>query len=502
MSNTSLLCLIVCLIIIWLGRKYVLNTPNYEQFTQVPKSFASAHITDYNNFRSPKSNIISFNEVTEPSQWGDEFVEPNNPIETKQLLSQPKPELIYTYTYFNRYFDTILINVIHDLDKQYNNRRSLLDKRANLQWLNIYQQQFQPIIKQFQKSQNKNNLNLNLNLNPNVQIYKFSNCEVIVQHIILRVMDAINAKFNMSPNPVNFDKFPILVTSPSDETRVLHLYVNKAYTANGDVVYEPDALNPNLNEHLSENFKTPILIFADNINIDRLTFTLKFLRIPILDYQQLRQYSTLEDLPAINVNDTSLQQSMFYLTQSGNDLDGELKELDEGSRKDRGYQLYTNQDARQIYMDKLRYNDPKRQQFKCFPKYTKGIKDVGLANDQLLCKTSNGIWEQKCQQDDDCPYYQSNKNYTNTFGGCNKSTGYCQLPKGIKHLTYRQADKSTIKDALCYNCKLKGSSLAVLGKCCTNQSQPDFQFDMDIDQRRLHQQQLSSKGLSWSKYGN
>ena len=59
-----------------------------------------------------------------------------------------------------------------------------------------------------------------------------------------------------------------------------------------------------------------------------------------------------------------------------------------------------------------------------------------------------GIFDNKCEQDSDCPFYLGNTNYENTRGGCKE--GYCEMPVNVKLFGYKEF--SDTADAVCYNC--------------------------------------------------
>ena len=110
---------------------------------------------------------------------------------------------------------------------------------------------------------------------------------------------------------------------------------------------------------------------------------------------------------------------------------------------------------------------------------------------ELDCTIQGGKWDNSCTKNSQCPFYQKNTNYPNTHGSCNKVTGYCELPKGLKHETY----KTYTGKAQCYNC-----ADGKLGECCQFQSNPDYAFNEDYKERQKHKNFLTMKGLNWYKY--
>ena len=104
-----------------------------------------------------------------------------------------------------------------------------------------------------------------------------------------------------------------------------------------------------------------------------------------------------------------------------------------------------------------------------------------LSNSQSQCENTTdfygrskpiGLYDRPCEKDEECPFYQANENYPNRLGGCNKSTGYCQMPLGIQPLGYKYYQAKS--QPLCYNCN-SGSwkSTTLLGRCCEDQKRTD-----------------------------
>ncbi len=135
-----------------------------------------------------------------------------------------------------------------------------------------------------------------------------------------------------------------------------------------------------------------------------------------------------------------------------------------------------------------------------------------LSIDPKVNKT--GVWDRQCLKDEECPFFQANKNYPNNFGGCKK--GYCELPIGMNKIGFKHYDKSK---PLCYNCKLKTETITADGysiindrecngiecnKCCDiqhsksiypNLKSPDFVFENDQIERTKHKDLLMANGL-------
>lgn len=126
--------------------------------------------------------------------------------------------------------------------------------------------------------------------------------------------------------------------------------------------------------------------------------------------------------------------------------------------------------------------------YECYNKpqiKTKGLCESEYSEINLL-KTSKDVWDKRCIENIDCPFYQANKNYKNYFGGC--LDGYCQMPIGIKRIGYTQYDKNTFP--MCHNCLDKNNFY-----CCNEQKNrktypklisPDYAFVLDIYERNQY----------------
>jgi hypothetical protein len=59
------------------------------------------------------------------------------------------------------------------------------------------------------------------------------------------------------------------------------------------------------------------------------------------------------------------------------------------------------------------------------------------------------IWDKPCERDEECPFYGKNKHYQIDKGKCIDK--YCELPIGVKRLSYRKYDDSGINKPFCHN---------------------------------------------------
>ena len=155
------------------------------------------------------------------------------------------------------------------------------------------------------------------------------------------------------------------------------------------------------------------------------------------------------------------------------------------------------------------------QSGKCFG-LIKGASEILNYDNQLFCESYHpdieqvGVWDTPCQVDTDCPFYQANKNYPNTFGSCDKRSGKCEMPIGIIPLGFKKYAKGrgSTAEPLCYNCTggddkccgLQASSVATDNSngrdAYSRPLTPDFVFSGDTQLRKTNAKELLARGLS------
>jgi hypothetical protein len=91
-----------------------------------------------------------------------------------------------------------------------------------------------------------------------------------------------------------------------------------------------------------------------------------------------------------------------------------------------------------------------------------------LIQDESKCAPLN--WDRPCETNEECPFYQKNKNYLNYRGGCDTNK-HCEMPLGIKSVAFRNYDSSS--KAMCYGCD------DLSANCCDTQDSPDYAFALD-----------------------
>jgi hypothetical protein len=129
------------------------------------------------------------------------------------------------------------------------------------------------------------------------------------------------------------------------------------------------------------------------------------------------------------------------------------------------YQSKTNEDSQ---------FDPR---YRCFD--NPDIVSKGLCESQFdelgRPKKRPTFWDRPCEKNEECPFYQANKNYKNYRGGC--IDGRCEMPIGINQVAYRLYDPKSLP--MCHNCKTVSNPY-----CCDEQyPSPDYAFQLDMFER-------------------
>lgn len=106
---------------------------------------------------------------------------------------------------------------------------------------------------------------------------------------------------------------------------------------------------------------------------------------------------------------------------------------------------------------------------------------------KALCNSPNDVigmpkrrqtfWDRPCVRDEDCPFFNANKNYPNKRGGCLKG-GVCEMPIGVKRIAYRMYENKGQYAPFCYGCESPTDP-----NCCAKQYIPDYAFPNDTQQR-------------------
>lgn len=392
------------------------------------------------NFQSAKSNLKNFNQTEVITQHRNEL-KPNRALDVDKNIHRSL--WVYPYTFFNRRFFYILLDIINKIEKSSNKNR-----------LNRFNKD------KFDRLQYKSN--------------SWKETPDIVKDIIYDVVGEINRFMNMDPPAVGFHREPIKYYRLNSTEMVILVKIYKRFTA-CDIKYSPSKWN----NHLTWDFEKTLIIHVDHIR-DKRNYHLNLLRI-----------QGMGDLPD-DIDYAGEHDQTFFIAKSGKNIKGVAEFSMPSSQQ-------VAQEYRKLFTDEDRINSSK---YKCF-----GYKSFRRVTTPTACELEDGIWDRPCEKDNDCPFYQANKNYPNDFGGCNKDTGFCKFPVGIDSQSYK-THKGT-KDALCYNCKEGIVGERAIGKCCEDQkskkeypnlNSPDYVFRNDLTKRFNYRHLFKAKDLNWYRY--
>ena len=123
--------------------------------------------------------------------------------------------------------------------------------------------------------------------------------------------------------------------------------------------------------------------------------------------------------------------------------------------------------------------------FKCYGSSGANKEECENNYDMRFKPKNRGVWDRDCINDAECPFFNKNKNYKNTRGGC--INGKCEMPLGIVGLGQRYFDIDS--KPMCYNCKNDSYN------CCDKQDSPDYIFENDLIGRIFNKNELDKSGL-------
>ena len=178
-----------------------------------------------------------------------------------------------------------------------------------------------------------------------------------------------------------------------------------------------------------------------------------------------------------------------------NSIDTIIKDRDtylEGQKLTSQYACF-NTDPGVMLSNKALYKDGKPlKEFTMLNYFDK--QDCEKKYDIIGKPKKTGVWDRPCKKNEDCPYYKSNKNYRNNYGGCDKSSGKCLLPLNMVSIGYHYFYPEKEFEPLCYNCNSdEWMPSTNLNKCCEEQKNknkypflkgnPDYAFKHDFQER-------------------
>lgn len=136
---------------------------------------------------------------------------------------------------------------------------------------------------------------------------------------------------------------------------------------------------------------------------------------------------------------------------------------------------------------------PQDDTYKCFGDDTIHSKLLCESKYDIMgeLKSTKNVWDKPCTKNEECPYFQANKNYPNDRGGCQKE-GYCEMPVGILNTSFMKAYEEDPYQPFCYQCSDPTNK-----ECCKEQAKmiqmntselksPDYAFIDDAEERKKY----------------
>jgi hypothetical protein len=153
------------------------------------------------------------------------------------------------------------------------------------------------------------------------------------------------------------------------------------------------------------------------------------------------------------------------------------------------YIVKTIQQGETVLLQQNMFNTQQNNDFSFVCYGDNSIKSKALCespfNELGGLKSKQTTWDRPCTIDVECPFFQSNKNYSNYRGGC--IDGRCEMPIGVRAIGFRKHEPDS-------NISCHGCIDATTTFCCKEQldktlyphlRSPDYAFEMDYFER-LH----------------
>jgi len=148
------------------------------------------------------------------------------------------------------------------------------------------------------------------------------------------------------------------------------------------------------------------------------------------------------------------------------------------------YEKKFNNDDVKKFLEEKELEKKKHENYKKFKCHLKDGFSESTCKSYSFKNKTYGVWDKPCENNNECPFYKSNKNYKNNRGGC--INGKCEMPKNVKNIAYHYYDTST--KPLCYNCNIDECIGLECYDCCIEQEDrnkypnlksPDYIFEND-----------------------
>jgi hypothetical protein len=204
-----------------------------------------------------------------------------------------------------------------------------------------------------------------------------------------------------------------------------------------------------------------------------------FMGFKDLDVDRVRLFYAGLNMTSVNIKDTFLNKDGLAALVKDSENDTMLPTLSMKVLKIVSSQDAVNTQNTETFISRLSLSseslDPA---YRCYGDLNIETKPLCDSPYDIMgeAKTRHTKWDRPCLQDSDCPYFQANNNYSNSRGGCMDS-GVCELPVGVRRVSYRTYDDTGVFAPFCYGCDAYDTA------CCSKSSSPDYAFANDTADR-------------------
>lgn len=263
---------------------------------------------------------------------------------------------------------------------------------------------------------------------------------------------------------------------------LVNIFKNKS---NNDMKYTINIVIYRINKRIAYQLQTTILVLNKIFKIEQLDIIGNFTTDKLSSIEPKTNYNHIDIFSKFN-SDTIFNYKNYFRYSNYDNI------------------FYSRKNNTIIEEQKKEFEDIRK--YKCFVNNNLNLSRNICQNDRNIDGnkfTKRGIWDKICEKDTECPFYKSNKNYPNNFGGCIDNK--CQLPINMKSLSPHFYDYKEHNKPYCYNCK-EGNYM-----CCDEQmdktkyplvKSPDYAFPNDYKLRYKYRDILKKNGLTYSKVYN
>tara|TARA_Y200000002_G_scaffold246826_1_gene204229 strand:+ start:32 stop:1432 length:1401 start_codon:yes stop_codon:yes gene_type:complete len=364
---------------------------------------------------------------------------------------------------------------------------------------------------------NKSNKNI-VNNSKKLIIHPINKSKLNFEYEVNFIINDLNKKTDIKRfneyNPTKINNFKY-ISSPIKEINILNKeFLNRINEKQINIMKKKDLiLNGKLNyqiysyriidiQYINSNINNPLFIMQINLFQEYNYFINSFSYIGYIKQNNININNV--EFIGVNINsnfltapgyDKNSPKNYFILNKNFNDFQPRIKDVNEALK----------------IIDNKKKLDSLESNYACFNTDINSPNSILNYDTKTLCESNIdhygrpkpvGIYDKPCKKDEECPFYKSNKNYNNNYGGC--INGKCELPVNMKNVGYHYYSYNNEYNPLCYNCDKDNFDIIStrLDDCCEKQmnsteykklKSPDYAFKNDIINRINYYNQKNYK---------